>query len=180
MFTSYMFSSSLFIFLISSLFTLFDCEAKTEDVKFLSSVKKVHLRSVLPNIRTLTLYSSLQIFLLCWHTWWGNSHLWMFWKLTQTLVLKVRGIWHISTQYWDFLTLSRRAVDGTSTHSSSKTPSTVRIVFLVLSLRFIVFFIGSNHAERVQGFNKVNNKYRKFLFYSTSEHLRKYPENKAD
>lgn len=85
---------------------------------------------------------------------------------------------YVADQYWDFLTLARRVRDGTSTHSNSKTPSTVRIVFLVLSLRFIVFFIGSNHAERVQRFSKVNNKYRKFLFYRTSEHLRKSPVNK--
>lgn len=41
------------------------------------------------------------------------------------------------------LTLKRRVAEGSSTHSSSKIPSAVSILFLVFSLRLIVLYIGS-------------------------------------
>lgn len=46
-----------------------------------------------------------------------------------------------------FLTLQRSMVPGINTHSSSKTPSAVIMLFFTLSLRFKVLCIGANVRE---------------------------------
>lgn len=43
----------------------------------------------------------------------------------------------------DFLTLNSRVAEGSSTHSNSRIPSATSILFLVLSLMFMVLSNGS-------------------------------------
>ena len=97
---------------------------------------------------------------------------WVIMGNREMLELSWRHMFHGSGWSWhmavilkcDLLTLQKRAADGNSTHRKSRTPSAVRILFLVLSLRFSVFSTGSGNT----GFRGQTTWATVFRFYNMS------------